>query len=335
MSWDILGHTWAVELLRGQLTRGQVHHAYLITGPQGVGRRTLALRLAQAVNCLEPPAPGVPCGACRACRLIGQMQHPDLSVVQAESIGGTLKVDQVRELQRSLALAPYEARYRVALLLRFEEANPSAANALLKTLEEPPPNVILILTAASAEDLLETIVSRCEVLRLRPLALSVVEDDLEARWNLESADARLLAHVSNGRLGYAVFLHADGDFLEQREHWLDEHVRLLQAGVIERFHFAEHAARDRSTLRELLTVWLSYWRDALLVAAGATVPLTNIDREAEIRRLAARLEVADVQSLVTSIEDKLEAVNGNANPRLVLENLLLELPRLPFDPGSP
>jgi DNA polymerase-3 subunit delta' len=328
MNWDIVGHTWAVELLQGQLARGQMHHAYLLTGPQGVGRRTLALRLAQALNCLEPPAPGMPCGTCRACRLIAQMQHPDLSVVQAEAVGGTLKVDQVRELQRSLALAPYEARYRVALLLRFEEAHLSAANALLKTLEEPPPNVILILTASSAEGLLETIVSRCEVLRLRPLPLSLVESGLQARWSLDQDEARLLAHISNGRLGYAVFLHDDGDFLEKRQDWLDELFRLLQADLVERFHFADQAAKDRSTLRELLTVWLSYWRDVLLDAAGTGVPLTNIDREAEIHQLAAHLALADVYNLIISVEDKLEAINSNANLRLVLENLLLDLPRL-------
>ncbi len=97
-------------------------------------------------------------------------------MVQAEQAGGTLKVEQVRELQHSLSLAPYEGRYRVALLLRFEEAHPSAANALLKTLEEPSPQVVLVLTAESAESLLPTIVSRCEVLRLRPLGAGRPED---------------------------------------------------------------------------------------------------------------------------------------------------------------
>jgi len=207
MNWDMLGHEWAVELLRGHLAHNRVRHAYLFTGPQGVGRRTLALRLAQGLNCPQPSAPGVPCRSCRTCQRIERMQHPDLTVVHAEQVGGVLKVDQIREMQRGLSLSPYEARYRVALLLRFEEANPNAANALLKTLEEPPPQVVLILTAESAEVLLPTIVSRCEALHLRPLPLDVVGEGLQTRWGLPPDEARLLAHLSGGRPGYALHLH--------------------------------------------------------------------------------------------------------------------------------
>jgi len=196
----MLGHQWAVSLLREHIARNRLRHAYLFTGPQGVGRRTLALRLSQAVNCLQPPEPGEPCGDCRACTLIGRMQHPDLAVVQAAQSGGTLKVDQIRELQGSLSLAPYEAQYRVALLLRFEEAHISAQNAFLKTLEEPPPRVILLVTAESPERLLPTVVSRCEVIRLRSLPVEEVCEGMQARWGLAADQARLLAHLSGGRL---------------------------------------------------------------------------------------------------------------------------------------
>jgi len=158
MNWEMLGHEWAVSLLSEQVGRGEARQAYLFTGPRGIGRRTLALRLAQALNCTQPPAPGEACRACRTCLQIEQAGHPDLAIVQSEVEGGTLKVDQIRDLQRSLALHPYDARFRVAVLLRFEEANPSAMNALLKTLEEPAPQVVIILTAESSERLLPTIV---------------------------------------------------------------------------------------------------------------------------------------------------------------------------------
>ena len=164
MNWGMLGHEWAVDLLRQHVAQGRARHAYLFTGPQGVGRRTLALRLAQALNCQAPPAPGDPCGTCSSCVHLQAMQHPDLAVVRAEQEGGTLKVDQVRELQHALALSPYEARFRVALLLRFEEAHISAANALLKTLEEPAPQVVLMLTATSPESL-STV---CALITLKP-----------------------------------------------------------------------------------------------------------------------------------------------------------------------
>jgi DNA polymerase-3 subunit delta' len=322
----MVGHEWAVELLQGQVKRAQQRHAYLITGPQGVGRRTLGLRLAQALNCPQPVEEGVPCGTCRTCRLILRMQHPDLSIVQADEIGGTLKVDQVRAFQHSLALAPYEARYRVALLLRFEEAHPSAANALLKVLEEPPPQVILILTAESTENLLPTIVSRCEVIRLRPLPLAQLQAGLQTRWGLPDEQAQLLAHVSGGRIGYAVQVQAAPELLEIRREWFEALAQLFQAGRVERFHFAEKAARDRGRLRQMLAVWLSYWRDVLLAVTGARVPLANVDYEAEILQLAARLDVGQVQRFIRQIEDIQSALEGNANSRLALEVLLLDMP---------
>ena len=128
------------------------------------------------------------------------MQHPDLSIVQAETEGGTLKVDQVREIRRALTLKPYQAKYRVALFLRFQEASEGAANALLKTLEEAPEHVILILTADNPEQLLPTITSRCEVLRLRPLPVDVIESHLKSN-GAEAEQAHLIAHVSSWQAG--------------------------------------------------------------------------------------------------------------------------------------
>ena len=131
-NWNLLGHTWAVDMLRQHVANHTARHAYLVTGPPGLGRRTLALHLAQALNCTQPPSPGEFCGTCRDCRQIAAVQHPDLAIIQAETEGGTLKVDQVREVQRSLSLKPYQSKYRVAIFLRFQEANPNAANALLQ-----------------------------------------------------------------------------------------------------------------------------------------------------------------------------------------------------------
>ncbi len=141
------------------------------------------------------------------------MQYTDLAVVQAEKEGGTLKVEQVRSLRQTLSLKPYQGKYRVSLLLRFQEANANSANALLKTLEEAPDHDVLILTADSAEQLLPTIVSRCETLRLRPLPVEAVEASLKARGTDEET-SRLLAHISGGRPGYALRLMEDKDALE-------------------------------------------------------------------------------------------------------------------------
>ncbi len=328
MNWNMLGHEWAVRLLQGHLSHGGARHAYLITGPQGVGRRTLALRFVQAMSCPQPVALGQPCRVCRACEQIERNQHPDLSVVQADRVGGILKVEKIRTLQRSLSLTPYQAPYRVAVLLRFEEANPNAANALLKTLEEPPDQVTLILTAESAEALLPTIVSRCEVLRLRPLSLAAVADGLQTKWEVPPEEAKTLAHISGGRPGYAVYLHKNPEALEARQNWLDEQQRLLRASRVTRFAVAERMAKDKGALREAIQVWVSFWRDVLLCAAGAASPPANLDRLADIETLAARLDLADVRRALGDLEKTLRLLDRNVNTRLATEVLFLDMPRV-------
>jgi DNA polymerase-3 subunit delta' len=337
MNWDLLGHEWAVDLLREHVAKGSLRHAYLFTGPQGVGRRTLALRLAQAINCPQPPAPGEPCRACRTCMQIERMQHPDLSIVQADTEGGTLKVEQVRELQRSLALTPYAARYRVALLLRFEEAHPSAANALLKTLEEPASQVVLVVTAESAEALLPTVVSRCEVLRLRPSPVEEVSQALQARSGLKPEQASLLAHIAGGRVGYALRLSEAPEQLDQRTEWLNDHRRLLAASRVERFAYADEITKvkdkDKDVVRRELNTrldfWLSLWRDVLLRAAGASASLTNPDRELDIHALVERIDLPEALRVVSAIERTQDLLNRNVNTRLAIEVFLMDLPRMP------
>ena len=120
-NWNMLGHEWAVDMLHQHAARGDVRHAYLFCGPPGLGRRTLALRLAQALNCTKPIAAGIPCGHCRDCKQIEEMRHPDMLVIQSldgdgqPKDGGTLKVDQVRAVQHSLSLRPYQAKFVLKL----------------------------------------------------------------------------------------------------------------------------------------------------------------------------------------------------------------------------
>jgi len=325
----VLGHEWAETLLKQHIARGQTRHAYLLTGPPGVGRRTLSLRFAQALNCLQPPSPGEYCGDCRMCRQIERMQQADLSIVQAETTGGTLKVDQVRELQHTLSLTPYEANYRVALLLRFEEAHPSAQNALLKTLEEPADRVILLLTADSAENLLPTIVSRCEVLRLRPLSIEKLAEALHDRWQIPVQEASMLAHLSGGRTGKALFLRDQPDALEAYRERAEDLLRLLESSRRERFVYAESfRKKEREEIREIYQVWLSFWRDVLLVASGAEAPLINLEKEEAIRFVAGTVGARAAHTCTANMEQGLSRLDQNLNRQLLTEVLLMDWPRV-------
>lgn len=330
MPWNMIGQEWAAELLAQHVARGEMRHAYLFCGPPGVGRRTLALRFAKALNCTQPPQPGQPCGVCRTCEQIERMQHADLSVVQVLEDATAIKVEQIRDLQHSLSLSPFSARFRVALLLNFEQATQNAQNALLKTLEEAPERAILLVTAGSPENLLPTIVSRCEVMRLRPLSVGAMQFALERDLGAAPDQARLAAHLSGGRPGYALQFLRDDTLQEHRKKWLDELVNLLSGRRLERFQTAEVISKDRDKLRQVLLVWLSYWRDLMLCCAGSSAPLTNLDRESDLRAAAMQIDLATAQERTSALEDALNGLDANLNARLLSEVLLLDWPLIIF-----
>jgi DNA polymerase-3 subunit delta' len=338
MTWDVLGHTWAAELLKQHIAAGSVRHAYLFTGPEQVGKRTLAVAFAMALNCSQPPTAGEACGRCRTCVELRAESHPDLSVVRVKAEDSEIKIDAVRELQRRLALTPRQARLRIALLVDFELASESAQNALLKTLEEPAERVVLLVTARSAAGLLPTLVSRCEVLSLRPLNPDAIEQALRAEGEPPER-ARLLAALSAGRPGLARSLADDAEQLARRTAVLDEMGGLMSATRAERFAAAEAWARKRKKTEELeavrrrvedmLTTWLTLWRDALLVSHGTQAHLANPDRQADLERLAGSFQREALAAGVLAIRTTLERIDRNANIQLTLENLMLDLPRLP------
>jgi DNA polymerase-3 subunit delta' len=328
-NWSLLGHEWAVDLLRSNLVNGRLRHAYLFCGPPGIGRRTLALKLAQSINCEQSEPAGDPCGRCPSCRQIEKMQHPDLTVVQSEQVGGTLKVQQIREMQHSLSLSPYAGRYRVALILRFEEANPNAANALLKTLEEPPERVVLMLTASEPERLLPTIVSRCEIIRLRPLPLEAVSAGLQTHFGVSQEQAELLAHLSGGRPGLSIQYLQNPELLQTRQSCLDDLAHLLNSKRVERFAYAEQLSKGKDKTGDILQTWATFWRDVLLVRSGSNVPVTNVDRIEEIRKIAQHVSLPSAKALIDEIDHTQYLLSRNVNKTLTLEVLLLNLPFIP------
>ena len=325
-NWSMAGHQWAVEMLRRHVARGVARHAYLFTGPTGVGRLTLALRFAQALNCASPSVPGDPCGVCEDCRRVLALQHPDVTIVEAATEGAALRVDQIREQRRLMALKPFQARYRIVVFSRFQEANEAAANALLKTLEETPAHGILMLTAESAEGLLPTIVSRCEVMRLQPVPINEVHAFLRQRGAAEE-QARLLAHISGGCPGIALQMLEDKDLLSFREQRLNDLAMLLSANRAGRFAYAEKLARDRSGMRRVLMLWLSFWRDVFWRAGGTSTPIANIDRVEQVEALARRMSLAEARLRVEDLDRALRRLDANVNPRLLVDALLLEWPR--------
>jgi DNA polymerase-3 subunit delta' len=332
--WDkIVGHDWAVKLLSAAVKNGRIGHAYLITGPEQIGKTTLARTFAQALNC-EKPLAERPCGECRSCRLIAQDRHPDVHLLLPQVSGRgvpSIKVDQIRELQRQLQLSTLEGRFRVAILKQFDAANPSAANAFLKTLEEPPPSVVLLLTAADADSLLPTISSRCRTVNLRPMDRESIEQNLMADWGVHPNEALLLASLADGRPGWAIDASKQSEILKTRQQDLGQLHEALEGRRVRRFVLADKLSRKPELLPALLRTWLSWWRDLALVAYGQgpatpSVPISNIDQQPRLEELAAAWSLETIVANLAATSRAIQYLAQNANTRLVMENLLLVYP---------
>ncbi|MFV1859429.1 MAG: ATP-binding protein [Anaerolineales bacterium] len=328
MSWDLIGHEWAVELLKHHIVDRRTRHAYLFVGPESVGKRTLASHFAQALSCERAGKLGELCGECRACRLIPEGTFPDLDILAPDP---TLQVDDVRALQHRLALAPYEGSWRIALLENFHRASISAASAMLKTLEEPPDRVVLLLTATAQELLLPTVVSRCEVIPLRGVSRATISLALQNR-SVEIDRAEMLADLSEGRPGRALRWEADPDHLEQRMAALDNLSEALSLDISGRFALVERIIGrgklliQRRRVRSTLEAWLSLWRDLLYLGYQADVRPRNPDRLPGFERAVVRVVPADRYRMMRALSATLAAVDSHANLRLAVEALMLKLP---------
>ncbi len=332
MQWNILGHETAINFLNNHAKPGKTRHAYLITGPDGVGRETLALAFAKALNCQNPPAEGEFCGKCLACRQIDEQRYPDLLIVRVVEGSKDLKIDQIREMQQTLALAPYQSPFRMVLIPDFQHATIGASNALLKSLEEPPSRALLILTADAKESLLETIASRCEVLRLRPSSITTLESYLRDEIALSPARAKRLAHLAGGRVGTALSFNSDQDLLDAYDEALTDLGDLLNSRLRERLQYVERLQQRKGTSREqfgfLIATWLTFWRDVMIRREGADIPLVNIDQEQRIFETAQLIPSRQIEKILKDHENALVNLDANLNPRLVIENLILALPLL-------
>lgn len=329
--WNaVVGHEWAVHLLRHAVDQHRVGHAYLMTGPAHVGRTTLARTFAQALNCTAEGEER-PCGQCRACRLIMTDRHPDVRLLEPESTErGTrsIKIEQIRALQQDLSLSAYEARHKIAILRDFDAAAPSAANAFLKTLEEPAAGVVLLLTAADADRLLPTIASRCHTINLRPTPPDVIEETLMTTHHVPADMAHLLAHVADGRLGWAIAAAADAAVLTTRSDQLDLLDKALATTRVGRFALADTMARKPDQLLGLLRTWLSWWRDLALLTFGRQQEehLSNIDRQEALYAHAYQWTTQQVLRGLARTDKTIWQLEHNANTRLALENMLLAYP---------
>lgn len=354
--WKIIGQEQAVALIDSSLRKGMLSHAYLFLGPDGVGKRTLALELAKAVNCLNPEPP---CGICPSCLRIGSGRHSDIISYnlssQAEETRETLQkedmvaarrreigTDKIRELQRIAYLSPFEGRKKVFIIEEADRLSEEASNRLLKILEEPPATVLIILLSQSSGatngtqkvkgGILPTLVSRCQIVQLHPLSFALLEKTLVSDWGVEPKRAGYIARISQGCPGLALKYLKSPDILRKREEKLMGLIPLVNSGMEARFTFVqkitEESGKNWETILESLTLWLLWWRDLYLWKSGSREYVINLDQEAFVHRQAMSLQIGQIARAMYYLNRAKSHLEARANTRLVLEDLMLHLPQV-------
>ena len=328
--WNIVGHEHAINTLRRALVAQRVRHAYLFTGPEHIGKALLAQRFAQTLLCTggidAHDAPQNPCNVCLSCRKVMHGNHPDIHYISRPPEKQFILIEQVRALQADAARKTLEGRRNIFIIQGMHEMNVQAANCLLKTLEEPEPDVVLLLTVPDPGSLLPTILSRVPQVPMQLLTTKQIKFALEDRWQVEPDEASLIAALAAGRMGWAVQAVEDEDMLAERQAQLETLAKLSTAGKVQRFDVAQRLSADGDKLHGILELWLLWWRDMVLAANNCLDLIVNVDMQGIIQNQAAKVGAVESQRMVRAILGTMEALDQNVNARVALEVLMLDLP---------
>ncbi len=272
---DIKGQDKTLELLKGYIKNDNLQGGYLFTGPEGVGKKIAARETAKVINCMTggPDA----CDTCASCKKINNNSHPDVHMLEHED--SEIKIEQIRLLKKEMGLKPYEARKKVFIINNSHRLNASSSSALLKTLEEPSCDTLIILISDKPALLFKTIISRCKILKFSAFKRAELEGILKKDYQLNDAAAHFLAYFSEGRLGFALRLKEAGIFKKRDE-------------IIDKFCFSSQkrlegfSVENKEEAAASLNILFSWLRDIYMIKTGLPYQeLINFDRVNDLLKI--------------------------------------------------
>lgn len=313
---DIAGHKKSIAVLERVLNSARIAHAYLFSGPEGIGKGKIAIAFIRQLFCAE----GSGCGRCSSCRKIASGNHPDMHTILPD--GQFIKIDQVRALQKELSYRPYEAVRKACIIDGAEKLNPSSGNALLKTLEEPPGSAIIILLTTAAESVLPTIRSRCQQLAFSGVPADDIETLLVAR-GVAAESARVAAALADGSIARALEFSSDASDADRQE-IIARACRVSLQEMSSVFAFGEQFDKDREKALQSLELLLGFWRDMLHFHSGSVAAVNRDMSELIVGESARRSGTAIMDGIETLLKTR-EAIKRNANVRLAMDVLGMKL----------
>ncbi len=306
--------TVAERLIKNAWENKRLASSYLFFGPAGTGRLFMARSLAKTVNCQARSFP--PCLVCPSCRKIENNNHPDVHYLQKEN-SSFIRIEQIHQMQREINLSPFEGGHKVFVILNAEDLTPEAENCLLKILEEPPADSLIILIASDLAHIFPTIISRCQKIRFNPTDPREAEIILNRDYNLDKPLSHFLAFVFEGRLGEALKFK-DRNILNEKNRIIRQFITSPDS-LFNKFNL-----RDKEQLNFILKILISCVRDIYLLKSGADESeLINQDIRDQFLALTERFRFTDLDRMLAQLCNNLENVRQNINPRLVIDNLRL------------
>ena len=356
VGWTTFGHPGATRLLSRSSETGRLAHAYLITGPDKVGKRTLAIDIACMVNSeavidMFGAADSIDLATSHQAERIRKGIHSDVRIIDVntelekdskgsgsggdgeESSGRgrqNISINHIREMIRDSATKPFEGSSKVFIIDDAQRMTIEAANTLLKTLEEPADDTFIILTSPTDEALPETVVSRCQRIDLRPVDPEVIESELIERFEAEESQARSLSRLARGCPGWAIDALNDSTIVDGHNQAVLRFAEIVTGNIEERFRYARQTGgqfwRDRDAVLAEMQRWLEWWRDVAMMRHKLDDHVTNTEWAELLSEIASQLKESQISAAVTSIQYATIALEANAVPQLTLEVLMLDLP---------
>jgi len=312
---DVLGHARSLSIIQAYLEKSRFSGSFIFSGPEGIGKRMVAKLIAGQLNCTGQI--DRPCGSCSGCLKIQKETHPDLHIIQNGQ--SQIKIEDIRGILRQANFRPYEGAVKVFIIDNAHKLNSEAANSLLKVLEEPPKDVLIVLVTHKPQNIIKTVLSRCKEIKFSPLIRAQLEAVLIKNYALDNAAAHFLAYYAEGRLGLALKLK-DTPLLREKNKIFDSFI--LSSKPLD--HFIMNQSKEQ--LHVCLNILASWFRDIYLLKAGLGDKETiHLDRRSDLLKLIPRFSFKQLDEIMATLSESSLYLEKNINSKLLLHNLGAQL----------
>ena len=337
---QIVGNDSSISIINSSARSNSIPHAYLFEGPTHVGKMTAAKELAMFLNCNSTVEA---CSNCVQCKRIMNGTHADVEFIGlsdnniSSSNQGVVTIEQIRNIQKKIALSPFEGKYRVIIIAEAENLTLEASNCLLKTLEDPPEGVVIVLLTVNSSNLLSTVVSRCLLVQFKPVNTNLIKSYLVDNYSVSEKEAFELSRLSKGSPGWAINGICNTEVRDRFNKIVEKIDATIKGDLELRFEYADDIAqmfrKEKKLVKDELHFWLNYWRDILLIKVGASELVIHNSRLETFNFLSSQMTVDIIFSVIKKLLETLDLLDRNINPNLAIEQFVISLPEINIKPS--